>query len=144
MKKPLTAIAFGVMTLTGLSALAQSTGGELGPGYQQPAAPGLQQGQDCGPGPGMRGGRGDPAQRIQRRLERMSEYLELSDTQKAQIKSIFEEQHTKRIALREETHGRISALLNEQQRVKLEQMRANRGKGGRGGWDRRDGGGPGS
>ncbi len=149
MKKPLTAIAFGVMTLTGLSALAQSPGGEFGPGDQQPAAPGFQQGQDYGPGPGMRGGRGDPAQRIQRRLERMSEYLELSDTQRAQIKSIFEEQHAKRITLREETQGRISAVLDEQQRGKLEQMRANRGKGGRGGWGRRDGepgygGGPGS
>ena len=140
MKKTLTAIAFGVMTATGISALAQTPGPGYGPGFQQDTGPEYQQGQGYGPGPGMQGRRGDPAQHIQRRLERMSQYLELSETQKTQIKAILEEQQAKRRAMRGEMHDRISAVLNEQQRTKFEQMRAQRGKGRPGGGCRGRGG----
>ena len=141
MKKILTAIAFGVMTTTGISALAQTAGPGYGPGSQQGADPAFQQGQGYGPGPGMQGGRGDPAQRIQRRLERISEYLALNEKQKTQIRSILEEQHAERVSMRAEMHNRISAVLDEQQRAKVEQMRAQRGKWGPGGgWGRRGGG----
>lgn len=141
MKKILTAIAFGVMTATGVSALAQTPAPGYGPGFQQGADPAFQQGQGYRPGPGMQGGRGDPAQRIQRRLERMSEYLDLNELQKTQVKDILEEQHAKRMSMRAEMHNRISAVLDEQQRAKFEQMRAQHGKGRPGGgWGRRGGG----
>ena len=141
MKDLLTAITFGVMTATGVSALAQTQTPAYGPGVQQGTAPAFQQGQGYGPGPGMQGRRGDPARRIQRRLERMSEYLELNDTQKAQVKTIIEEQHAKRMSMRTEMHNRIAAVLDEQQRAKFEQMKAQRGKGRPGGgWGRRGGG----
>jgi Spy/CpxP family protein refolding chaperone len=148
MKKLLTAIAFGVFTTTGVGALAQTTSPGYGPGFQQDAAPAYQQGSEYRRGPGMGGRRGDPAQRIQRRLDRMSEYLGLDETQKGQIRTIMEEQHARRMSMRAETHNRISAVLNEDQRAKLEQMRAQRPKGRPdGGWGRRGGGrayGPGS
>lgn len=129
MSNTLKAIAFGVMTTAGLSALAQPPGSGQATGLQQEADSQIQPGQGYGPGPGMRGGRRDPAQRI----ERMARYLELSEEQETQIKAILQEQHAKRVGLREETHKRISAILNEQQRGKLEQMRAQRGQGGAGG-----------
>jgi Spy/CpxP family protein refolding chaperone len=141
MKNILTAIALGIMTATGVSALAQTAAPGYGPGLQQGADPAIQQGQGYGRGPGMRGGRGNPAQRIQRRLERMSEYLELNESQKTQVKDILEEQHAKRMSMRAETHSQISAVLDEQQRAKFDQMRAQRGKGRPGcGWGRRGGG----
>jgi len=140
MKKILTAIAFGVMTATGINALAQTPTPGYGPGFQQGLDPGLQQGQGYGPRPGMQGGRGDPAQRIQRQLERMSEYLELNETQKTQVKAILEEQHAKRMTMRAEMHNRIASVLDEQQRARFEQMRAQRAKGRPGGgWGRRGG-----
>ena len=133
MRKILTAIAFGAMTATGISALAQTPAPGYGPGFQPGVDPSFQQGGGYGPGAGMRGGRGDPAQRIQRRLARMSQYLGLNEAQQAQVKAILEEQQAKRVALRKETHTRISAVLNEQQRASFEQMRAKRGKGRPGG-----------
>lgn len=133
MKKLLTTIAFGVMTATGISALAQTQGPAYGPGLEQGASPAFQQGQGYGPGRGMQGRRGDPAQRIQRRLDRMSRYLELNDRQKAQVKAILEEQHAKRMSMRTEMHNRIAAVLDEEQRAKFEQMKAQRGKGRPGG-----------
>lgn len=129
MKKIPTAIAFCVISAAGAAALAQTDGPGYGPGVQPDVDPGLQRNQDNGPVPSMRGGRGDPARRIQQRLDRMGRYLELTEGQKAQIKAIMEEQHAKRTTMRQETHDRISAVLSEQQRAKFEDMRGRRGKG---------------
>lgn len=117
------------MSTTGGAAIAQTTGPGYGPGPQQGLDPGFQQNQGYGPGPGMRGSRSDPAQRIRQRLDRMAQHLELNEEQKTQIKAILEEQHAKRTAMRQETRNRISAVLSEQQRAKLENMRGRRGKG---------------
>lgn len=138
MKKILTAIAFGAITATGAGALAQTPGTGYGPGVPQGVDPGFQQGQ--GYGSGMRGGRGNPAQRMQRRLQRMTQYLGLSAAQQTQIKAIMEEQQAKRTTLRTETHERISSVLSEQQQAVFEQMRAQRGKGRPGGWGPKGGG----
>lgn len=140
MKKIPTAIAFCVISAAGAAALAQTAGPGYGPGVPQDVDPGFERNQDNGPGPGMRGGRGDPARRIQQRLERMGRYLELNEGQKARIKAIMEEQHAKRITMRQEAHERISAVLSEQQRAKFEDMRGRRGKGRPGsGWGQRGG-----
>jgi Spy/CpxP family protein refolding chaperone len=141
MKNTLTVIAFGMMTAASASALAQNEEWGYGPANQQGYYPGLQRNQGYGPGPGMKWGRGDSAQRIQRRLDRMAQHLELNEGQKTQIKAILEEQHAKRSSMRDETHNRIAAVLNEQQRIKLDEMRAQRRKGGgEGGRGRRSGG----
>ena len=53
-----------------------------------------------------------------RHLDRLSEHLELSEEQKAQVGTIFEEQHEKHKALREEGKERINAVLTPEQQEK--------------------------
>ena len=91
---------------------------------------------------GMRHGH-DP----EKRIEKLREALDLTDEQVAQMRAIFAEQGEKLRALREsedregfralreETHGRLSALLDDTQRQKLEALherhKQHRGKHGR-------------
>lgn len=70
--------------------------------------------------PGHGGKHGD------RMINHMSEKLELTAEQKTQVESLFQEQHEKRKALREETHARLNDILNDEQQTKFEQMRTER------------------
>ena len=108
---------------------------------------------------GERGERPDP----QARMERLSQHLELTDEQVAQLRPIFEEQETRMRAFREQRqsgeggsgeehraarqemmgklHTDLAAVLTEDQLAKFDAMnerrRQNRGERG----DHRDGGG---
>lgn len=70
------------------------------------------------------------------RLDRMAERLALTEEQKAQVELIFQEQREKRQALCDETHARLDAVLTEEQRAELAQMRNSKRHHdcGRGGW----------
>lgn len=57
-------------------------------------------------------------------VERMTEKLQLNTTQVEQVTSIMEVQQQKRLALREDTKSKLSAVLTEEQLVKMEEMRA--------------------
>lgn len=133
MRKIPAAVAFCVMSASGAVTLAQTSGPQNEPGAQQGGDPAIQQSRGDGPGPEMRNGRAAPAYRIQRRLDRMTRYLELSDEQKTQVEAIMEMQQAESTALRQETNRRIADVLNDQQRAKFADMRDRRGKGGPGG-----------
>ena len=127
MKKILTAIAFSVMTATAITAAAQppDCGGRgQGPCYQQ--------GPGAGYGPGRQGGKVSAEDRINRRVERMATRLKLTDEQKAQVKTILQEEDNKLAATWKETHDRIAGVLTDEQRTQFEQVRAQRGPGGKG------------
>lgn len=136
MNKSITALAIGVMAATSTAVLAQPPGWGFGPGYPQDPANAAQPGPGYGGGP-ARGMRGDPAQRIASRVGFLADQLDLSEDQRSQISGILEEQRARRMAMRGETHERIAALLNDEQRAKFDQIRDLRQRGG--GW----GGGPG-
>ena len=130
MKKTREILVIGLMSCAAAGAVAQTANPAYGPGYgQMPAANWQQPTPGWGRGSGFQGMRGDPAQRIEHRLQRIAVRLNLSEEQRTQIKGVLQEQHAKRTALRTETHERIAALLNEEQRAQFEQMRAQRGMG---------------
>ena len=125
MNKTIAAIAFGIITATAATAaLAQAPGWGSGPCYRQGAPVGAQPGTGYGPGR-MMGMRGDPAQRMTRRLDFLTTRLGLSTEQQTRIKSILEEQRATRSAMRGQTHERIAAVLTSDQRAKFDQMRAS-------------------
>lgn len=128
MKKTLTAATLAIATALAGSALAQPPGWGYGPGYADPQGFGAQ--PSYGPGSGM-GLRRNP-QAIQDRVQRMSQALGLSDSQKTEIRSILEERRAGAIGSRDATHARIAAVLDQDQRAKLDQWRANRQGGGYG------------
>src|SRR5262249_44680806 len=66
----------------------------------------------------------------ERRLERMSEELNLTADQKAKIKALFDDQRAKMKALHEETRTKMMALLTPDQKAKLEKLREEKGKKG--------------
>lgn len=88
--------------------------------------------------------------RLSRRVERMTERLELSPTQAEQIRGILRHSASQRRALREQarldesspreamralresTRAQIRSVLTEAQATQLDEMRANRGRRGRG------------
>lgn len=118
MNKTLIAIALALTTAG--SALAQTPGLTRGPG----PGPGYQAGYPTGYGPGSgRGLQVDP-RRIDRRVAGMAGYLNLSETQKQEIRGILEQRRDGQIASREETHARIAAVLDTQQRAQFNQWRA--------------------
>ena len=135
MNKTITAIAIGILTTASATALAQTPGWGYGPGFGQPAASTAQPAPGYGPGQ-MRGMRGDPAQRISRRVDYLAGELSLNDDQKTRIQGILEEQNAKRMRMRGETHDLIAGVLSDEQRVKFDQIRANFGQGRQGGWGR--------
>src|SRR5512144_729319 len=128
MKKLLTAITVSVMTAMALPAVAQSTdcgmGRGLGPCYQQ--------GPGAGYSPGRQGGQISTEDRINRLVERFTARLNLSPEQQAQVRTILQEEDTKLAASWKETHDRIAAVLNDQQRAQFEQWHAQHGVGGKG------------
>jgi len=128
MKKILTAIAFSVMTATAITAAAQPPDCGMGRGQE----PCYQQGPGAGYGPGRQGGKVSAEDRINRRVERMATRLKLTDEQKAQVKTILQEEDNKLAATWKETHDRIAGVLTDEQRAQFEQWRAQRGPGGKG------------
>ena len=128
MKKLFTALAFSVLTATAITAAAQSPDGgqgrRMGPCYHHDPGAGY--------GPGPQGGQFSAEDRINHRVERLTARLNLSTEQQAQVKTILQEEDTKLAASWKETHDRIAAVLNDQQRAQLEQWRAQHGAGGKG------------
>ncbi|MGB0722576.1 MAG: Spy/CpxP family protein refolding chaperone [Gammaproteobacteria bacterium] len=61
-----------------------------------------------------------------RGLDRMAENLGLSDAQRSQIEAIYAERKEQRKAMREETRNQIEAILTEEQRAKMSEMRQMR------------------
>ena len=137
MNKTITAIAIGLMTAASTAVLAQPPGWGYGPGYQQAPATAARPGPGYGRGPGW-GMPGAAGQSVSGRADYLADQLNLSADQKTRIQGILEEQRAMRAGMRGATHERIAAVLNEEQRAKLDQMRGS-GKGRQGSW----GGGPG-
>lgn len=124
------ALALGTALIFGAGAIAQAQDNSTAP-----PPPPQQQGA---PGYGHRGM--DPA----RQLDRLTRRLNLSDDQRAQIKPILEERQQKMMAVIQnqsltqgearqqmraihlDTHSRIMALLNNQQKQQFAQMEQNR------------------
>lgn len=138
MKKTLTAATLAIATALAGSAVAQPGWG-YGPGYADPQGFGAQPAYGPGSGTGLRRN----PQAIQDRVQRMSQALGLSDSQKAEIRSILEERRAGAIGSRDETHARISAVLDQDQRAKLDQWRATRANRQGGGYGPGAGYGPG-
>ena len=59
-------------------------------------------------------------------VDYMAERLNLTAEQKAQVEKIFEEQREKREAMRGQMHEQIRAVLNDEQKAKLDEFQANR------------------
>ncbi len=59
----------------------------------------------------------------EKRVERLTEKLSLSDAQAAQIKSIFDSKKEKMIALKNETNDQVAAVLTPEQKEKFEAMK---------------------
>ena len=82
---------------------------------------------DCGGRGAVRGGRrgGGPD------VERLAVVLDLSDEQKAQLETLFQEQRAEREAIREamreQMRTKMAGVLDEQQIAKLEALREMRG-----------------
>jgi Spy/CpxP family protein refolding chaperone len=89
---------------------------------------------------GHRGGHGDPAARIEHRIERLTARLGLDDNQQALVRQAFEQARAEHEALRaqersperreahraimQRTMERIDSFLTPEQRATMEQMRA--------------------
>ena len=89
-------------------------------------------GPGAGYGPGPQGGQVSAEDRVNHRVERLTAHLNLSTEQQAQVKTILQEKNAKLTAAWKETHDRIAAVLNDQQRAQFEQWHAQHGAGGRG------------
>ncbi|MGA8041259.1 MAG: hypothetical protein WCA37_00510 [Terracidiphilus sp.] len=123
------ALALGAALVLGASAIAQA--------QDNPAPPPPPQ-QQGAPGYGHRGM--DPA----RQLDNLTRRLNLTDKQREQIKPILEERQkkmqailqnqsltqgearTQMLALHEDTHKRIAAVLNDPQKKEFEQIEQQR------------------
>lgn len=71
-------------------------------------------------------------------LERMEKNLELNEQQKVEVGKIFNEHREQMQALRDSTHEKINAVLNEDQRAKMANMHDQR-RGKMEHWDDADG-----
>ena len=67
-------------------------------------------------------GYGPRHDRMENRIERMTEHLNLNAEQQAQIKTMFEQHQRDRSATRERMHKNINAVLNEEQQAKFKAM----------------------
>ena len=65
-------------------------------------------------------------QRIEKRVERITERLNLSPEQADTLATVMREQAAKQQALREETRTRIDSILNDEQRAQAAEMREQR------------------
>tara|TARA_Y100001972_G_scaffold100963_1_gene125631 strand:+ start:319 stop:645 length:327 start_codon:yes stop_codon:yes gene_type:complete len=68
----------------------------------------------------------DPERFQEHALERMQKNLDLSAEQKTKIDKIFSEHREKMQTLRTQTHERVNAVLNEEQRAKMATMHEQR------------------
>ncbi len=75
--------------------------------------------------PGDRGGEHSYGHRGDR-IERLAKDLDLSAEQKAKLQEVFDEEKTKREALREETHQRMQTVLTPDQMTKFEELKKQR------------------
>ena len=73
-------------------------------------------------------------------IERLSEQLELSDEQRSRMRALFEEQATKRRAMRDEMRSRMAEVLTPEQQSKMKEMHEDRREHRREGYGRRHGG----
>ena len=71
-------------------------------------------------------GYGPRHDRMEKRIERMTEQLNLTTEQQAQIKTMFEEHKDERKAMRERMHKDINAVLNEEQQSRFKAFREQR------------------
>ncbi|MCK7578387.1 MAG: pilus assembly protein [Chromatiales bacterium] len=69
------------------------------------------------------------AKAVNRQVERLTDWLELSNEQADQVKALFTEQRRNRELTRAQVHERMSAILNAEQLAEFEQGRG-RGPGG--------------
>lgn len=60
------------------------------------------------------------------RIEHLAQKLNLTAEQKQQLTLVFEEQHAKREALRQETDQRIQTVLTPEQMTQFEEMKKQR------------------
>lgn len=71
----------------------------------------------------------------QKRVERMTQELNLNETQQQQIQAIMEQQRAELEALREQSKSKIAAVLTPEQQAKFDELREERkakyGKKGR-------------
>ncbi len=68
------------------------------------------------------GHHGDASQRVDERVERMTEELKLTPEQQTQIRTLIEEQQTAMDRLRQETRQRIDGVLTESQQAERDRM----------------------
>ena len=64
--------------------------------------------------------------RVEGRLDVMTRTLDLTDEQQTQVRAILEERLQQRQALRGEMHEKIKSVLNDEQKAKLDNIRAER------------------
>ena len=71
-------------------------------------------------------GYGPRPDRVENRIERMTEQLDLTTEQQTKIKSMFEEHQQERATMRERMHKNINAVLTAEQQSKFKALRDNR------------------
>ncbi|TNF98888.1 MAG: periplasmic heavy metal sensor [Gammaproteobacteria bacterium] len=64
--------------------------------------------------------------RVEGRLDAMTRTLDLTEEQQKQVKAILEERLQQRQAVRGAMHEKIKSVLNDEQKVKLDNIRAER------------------
>jgi periplasmic protein CpxP/Spy len=67
-------------------------------------------------------------EQVKAELAKIATELQLTEPQKAQIKTILTEQHEKIQAIREDSRGKMRAVLTPEQLTKWEKMKAERAK----------------
>ena len=63
---------------------------------------------------------------VEGRLDAMTRTLDLTEEQQKQVKAILEERLQQRQALRGQMHEKIKTVLNDEQKAKLDSIRAER------------------
>jgi Spy/CpxP family protein refolding chaperone len=67
--------------------------------------------------------------RMEQRLERMADRLDLTDAQRAEVQAIMDEQRANPALSRTELRERMAAVLTDEQREQLGRMRGRDGRG---------------
>ena len=68
----------------------------------------------------------DASERVDQRLARMAESLDLSDAQRGEIRAILEDAHQRRDLDREEIRARVDGVLTPSQRVERDRLHGER------------------
>jgi Spy/CpxP family protein refolding chaperone len=72
------------------------------------------------------GGKGDGEGRQEKRMERLSKELSLTEEQKTKVGVVFKEQGEKYKAIHDETRTQLKTILTPEQFTKLEEMKQRR------------------